>query len=175
MQIPTPTVGDDFEWVTVTGNDAAPFSGLVYSMDVEKDQHYVADGLITHNCLYAVRKGATGHWQGARDQTTLWQIGAGDEDMATVHGTQKPVECMRRPILNNSEPGDVIYEPFCGSGTAIIAAETAERICYAMEIDPGYCDVAIARFEAMTGQPAILDGEDRTFADVTAARAIKKS
>ena len=175
MQIPKPTVGDDFEWVTVTGNDAAPFSGLVYSMDVEKDQHYVADGLVTHNCLYAVRKGATGHWQGARDQTTLWPIGAGDEDMATVHGTQKPVECMRRPMLNNSEPGDAIYEPFCGSGTTIIAAETAERSCYAMEIDPGYCDVAIARFEAMTGQPAILDGEDRTFADVTAARREKLS
>jgi DNA modification methylase len=88
-------------------------------------------------CIYGVRKGATGHWQGARDQTTLWQIGTGDEDMATVHGTQKPVECMRRPMLNNSEPGDVIYEPFCGSGTTIIAAETADRICYAMEIDPG--------------------------------------
>jgi DNA modification methylase len=126
-------------------------------------------------CIYGVRKGATGHWQGARDQTTLWPIGAGDEDMATVHGTQKPVECMRRPMLNNSEPGDAIYEPFCGSGTTIIAAETAERICYAMEIDPGYCDVAIARFEAMTGQPAILDGEDRTFADITAARTINKS
>ena len=125
--------------------------------------------------IYCVRKGATGHWQGARDQTTLWEIGTGDEDMATVHGTQKPVECMRRPMLNNSEPGDAIYEPFCGSGTTIIAAETAERSCYAMEIDPGYCDVAIARFEAMTGQPAILDGEDRTFADVTAARREKLS
>jgi DNA modification methylase len=54
--------------------------------------------------------------------------------------------------------------------TAIIAAETAERICYAMEIDPGYCDVAIARFEAMTGQPAILDGEDRK-GSVLASRA----
>jgi DNA modification methylase len=64
---------------------------------------------------------------------------------------------------------------FCGSGTTIIAAETADRICYAMEIDPGYCDVTIARFEAMTGQPAILDGEDHTFADVTAARAINRS
>jgi DNA modification methylase len=82
---------------------------------------------------------------------------------------------MRRPMLNNSEPGDAIYEPFCGSGTTIIAAETADRICYAMEIDPGYCDVTIARFEAMTGQPAILDGEDRTFADITAARATNRS
>jgi DNA modification methylase len=121
-------------------------------------------------CLYAVRKGATGHWQGARDQTTLWSIGAGPEDLATVHGTQKPVECMRRPMLNNSTAGDAIYEPFCGSGTAIIAAETIGRVCLAMEIDPAYVDVTIQRWEAMIGTPVVLDGEDRTFADIAAAR-----
>jgi DNA modification methylase len=126
-------------------------------------------------CLYAVRKGATGHWQGARDQTTLWAIGPGPEDLATVHGTQKPVDCMRRPMLNNSEPGDAIYEPFCGSGTAIIAAETSGRICLAMDIDAGYVDVAIERWQAMTGEPAILDGEDRTFADIAAARRRKEA
>jgi DNA modification methylase len=121
-------------------------------------------------CLYAVRKGATGHWQGARDQTTLWSIGAGPEDMATVHGTQKPVECMRRPMLNNSEAGEAIYEPFCGSGTSIIAAEVTGRVCLAIEISPAYCDVVLERWQAMTGQPAVLDGEDRTFADITEAR-----
>lgn len=121
-------------------------------------------------CLYAVRKGATGHWQGARDQTTLWAIGSGPEDLATVHGTQKPVECMRRPMLNNSEAGDAIYEPFCGSGTAIIAAETSGRVCLAMEIDPAYCDVTLLRWEAMTGESAVLDSEERSFADVTAMR-----
>jgi DNA modification methylase len=121
-------------------------------------------------CLYAVRKGATGHWQGARDQTTLWSIGAGPEDLATVHGTQKPVDCMRRPMLNNSEPGDAVYEPFCGSGTAIITAETSGRICFAMDVDPAYCDVTLQRWEAMTGEPAVLDGEERTFADIAAAR-----
>ena len=64
-------------------------------------------------CFYAVRKGANGNWQGARDQTTLWTIGAADaEDEATVHGTQKPVECMRRAILNNTTKGDAVYEPF---------------------------------------------------------------
>ena len=121
-------------------------------------------------CLYAVRKGATGHWQGARDQTTLWSIGAGPEDIATVHGTQKPVECMRRPMLNNSEAGEAIYEPFCGSGTSIIAAEVTGRVCLAIEISPAYCDVVLERWQAMTGQPAVLDGEDRTFADITEAR-----
>jgi len=122
-------------------------------------------------CLYAVRKGATGHWQGARDQATLWAIStAGDEDAATVHGTQKPVECMRRPMLNNSARGDAIYEPFCGSGTALIAAETIGRVCLAMEIDPTYVDVAVRRWQAFTGHAAVLAGEDRVFNDVALAR-----
>ncbi len=108
-------------------------------------------------CIYGVRKGATGHWQGARDQSTLWAIatrGNETEDPETVHGTQKPVECMRRPILNNSAPGDTIYEPFSGSGTTIIAAEMTGRRCLAMEIDPAYCDVAVQRWETLTGQKA---------------------
>jgi ParB/Sulfiredoxin domain/DNA methylase len=72
-------------------------------------------------CWYAVRKGATGHWCGDRKQTTVWQIASRGQDARTVHGTQKPVECMRRPIMNNSSAGDSVYEPFCGSGTATSA------------------------------------------------------
>jgi DNA modification methylase len=122
-------------------------------------------------CLYAVRKGATGHWQGARDQATLWPISTGgDEDAATIHGTQKPVECMRRPILNNSAPGEAVYEPFCGSGSTIIAAETTGRICYAMDVDARYVDVAVRRWQAFTGRAAVLAGEDRVFDDVVTAR-----
>jgi DNA modification methylase len=122
-------------------------------------------------CLYVVRKGGTGHWQGARDQSTLWAIAnAGAEDAATVHGTQKPVECMRRPIINNSAPGDAVYEPFSGSGTTIIAAETTGRMCCAMELDPRYVDVAVLRWQALTGKTATLDGDGRPFAEVAAAR-----
>jgi DNA modification methylase len=123
-------------------------------------------------CFYAVRDGKTGHWQGARDQTTLWSVAtaSGDEDAATVHGTQKPVEVMRRPMLNNSVAGDLVYEPFCGSGSTIIAAQTSGRVCLAMEITPDYCDVAVLRWQAFTGEPAVLGGEDRTFDDVAAAR-----
>ena len=107
-------------------------------------------------CLYAVRTGATGHWQGARDQATLWTIASGgDEDAATVHGTQKPVECMRRPMLNNSAPGDVVYDPFCGSGTTLIAAEITGRRCLAMEIDPRYCDVIVQRWQGFTRSCAV--------------------
>jgi DNA modification methylase len=110
-------------------------------------------------CFYAVRKGANGHWQGARDQSTLWTIGSGgDEDEATTHGTQKPVECMRRPIVNNSRRGDLVYEPFAGSGTTIVAAESIGRACLALEIDPRYCDVIVERWQTFTGSAAILDG-----------------
>jgi hypothetical protein len=63
-------------------------------------------------CWYAVREKGKGHWAGDRKQTTLWQIPSRDQDAETVHGTQKPVECMRRPILNNSSPGQAVYEPF---------------------------------------------------------------
>ena len=106
-------------------------------------------------CWYAVRKGTRSHWQGGRDQSTLWSIAvAGAEDAATAHGTQKPVEAMRRPIVNNSERGDVVYEPFCGSGTTLIAAETVGRTCFAMEVDPAYCDVVVERWEAFTGNKA---------------------
>jgi DNA modification methylase len=122
-------------------------------------------------CLYAVRKNGTGHWQGARDQATVWAIGSGgDEDEATVHGTQKPVECMRRPILNNSAEGDAVYEPFTGSGTTVIAAETTGRVCFAMELNPAYVDVVIGRWQKLTGQNAILEGDGRSFEDLTPER-----
>ena len=124
-------------------------------------------------CLYAVRKSGTGHWQGARDQATVWAIGnGGDEDEATIHGTQKPVECMRRPILNNSAEGDSVYEPFAGSGTTVIAAETTGRVCFAMELNPAYADVTVGRWQKMTGQKAILDGDGRCFDDIAAGKAV---
>ena len=114
-------------------------------------------------CWYAVRKGTRSHWQGARDQSTLWSIApAGAEDAATPHGTQKPVEAMRRPIVNNSERGDLIYEPFCGSGTTLIAAETVGRRCLALELDPAYCDVVVRRWKEFTGNAAMLQGDGRT-------------
>jgi DNA modification methylase len=87
-------------------------------------------------CWYAVRKGATGHWAGDRKQTTVWNIANRDQDLNTVHGSQKPVACMRRPIENNSSPGQAVYEPFSGSGTTVIAAEMTGRVCHAIEIDP---------------------------------------
>ena len=121
-------------------------------------------------CWYAVRQKATGHWSGDRKQTTLWTIPGRDQDAATIHGTQKPVECMRRPILNNSAPGQAIYEPFSGSGTTLIAAETTGRICLAIELDPAYVDVAVLRWQAFTGRQARLEGSGESFGEIAIAR-----
>jgi DNA modification methylase len=122
-------------------------------------------------CLYAVKKTGKGHWAGDRKQTTLWPIANKDQDAETVHGTQKPVECMRRPILNNSSPGQAVYEPFMGSGTTLIAAETTGRVCFGIELNPAYVDVAVERWQAFTGQVAVLEGDGRAFEDINAKRA----
>ena len=95
-------------------------------------------------CWYVVRNGKAGHWEGGRDKTTVWNIKA-REDAGHGHGTQKPVECMKRPIENNSKPGDHVYEPFLGSGTTIIAGEMTGRKVQAIELSPGYVDVAVKR------------------------------
>ena len=120
-------------------------------------------------CWYAVRN--KGHWAGDRKQTTLWSISSRFQDAETRHGTQKPVECMRRPILNNSKIGETVYDPFLGSGTTVIAAETTRRKCLGVEIDPSYVDVIIRRWEAFTGAKATLAGDGRTFVEIAAERA----
>lgn len=116
-------------------------------------------------CWYAVRKGAKGHWAGDRKQTTIWRIPK-PRKSETGHGTQKPVECMKRPIENNSSPGQAIYEPFSGSGTTIIAGEMTGRAVHAIELNPAYVDVAITRWQNFTGAAAILSGNGCTFEDV---------
>jgi DNA modification methylase len=112
-------------------------------------------------CWYAVRKGNAGTWIGDRSQTTLWQINnnnpfgnAGKTENKTNHSTQKPVECMKRPIKNNSSPGQAVYDPFVGSGTTIIAAEMTARACHALEINPAYVDISIERWQNFTGEKA---------------------
>ena len=112
-------------------------------------------------CWYAVRNKA--HWRGDRSQTTLWQI---DKPLKseTGHSTQKPVECMRRPILNHTSEGQAVYDPFMGSGTTIIAAETIGRVCYGVEINPLYVDMAIRRWQTFTNKTATRLGDGKPFA-----------
>jgi len=120
-------------------------------------------------CWYAVRKGENGNWTGDRKQSTLWQIEnmhatqGNVDDGKTNHSTQKPVECMRRPIENNSVMGEGIYEPFSGSGTTIIACEVTGRTCYAMELNPLYVDMAVKRWQNFTNQQAIHEATGKPF------------
>ncbi len=99
-------------------------------------------------CWYAVK--GNGRWGGDRKQMTLWQVPTRGQDTETIHSTQKPVACMRRPMENNSRPGDTVYEPFSGSGTSIIAGEITGRTIHAIEISGAYVDVAVRRCEAFT-------------------------
>jgi DNA modification methylase len=121
-------------------------------------------------CWYAVRGDAC--WQGARDQDSVWKIGKDrkGDDKQTNHGTQKPVEVMLRPILNNSSAGQAVYEPFCGSGTTLIASEKSGRCCLAMELDPKYVDVIINRWQDYTGQQATLEATGQTYDQLAVER-----
>ncbi len=117
---------------------------------------------------YCVRKGKTGHWAGDRKQTTVWAIPHRKSESG--HGTEKPVECMKRPIENNSSPGQAVYEPFSGSGTTIIAAEMTGRSCHAIELNPAYVDVAVKRWQDFTGEKARLGADGRSFEEVAKGR-----
>lgn len=110
-------------------------------------------------CWYAVRNGSNHSWTAGRDQSTLWRVNRAD-DAGHGHGTQKPVECMARPIRNNSSEGQAVCDPFLGSGTTLIAAEQLHRACYGMGIDPKYCDVIVSRWVKFTNGKVKRNGEE---------------
>jgi len=127
-------------------------------------------------CWYAVRRGKTAHWLGSRDQSTIWDaaspkmIMGGSTEEKLDHPTQKPVELMRRPIMNHTRRGYVVWEPFLGSGTTLAAAESIGRICCGIEIEPRFVDQVVMRWEKLTGKQATLQGDQRTFAKIKAER-----
>jgi DNA modification methylase len=128
-------------------------------------------------CWYAVRHGRQAHWCGDRKQSTLWEVanlnpfgGGNAGETATGHGTQKPLELMRRPMLNHTGRGEIVYDPFLGSGSTLVAAEDAGRICYGIEIDPPYVDVIVLRWQMLTGKAAILEADGRTFDQIRTER-----
>jgi DNA modification methylase len=126
-------------------------------------------------CWYVRKKNAP--WFGkAGENSTIWDspspkfIMGGSDEEKFDHPTQKPVELMRRPILNHTKRGELVYDPFLGSGTTLAAAEVTERVCYGMEIDPKYIDVICKRWQDFVGKEAILDGDGRTFAELAESR-----
>lgn len=105
-------------------------------------------------CWYAVKKGHNHNWKAGRKETTVWDIAnlnsfgkSKDEDERTDQSTQKPLECMGRPIQNHTDAGDWVYDPFLGSGTTLIAAEKLGRKCLGVELSPAYCDMIVKRYK----------------------------
>ena len=111
--------------------------------------------------LYGWPDGATRHWCGDRDQGDVWQIKK--PRVNDLHPTMKPVELVERAIRNSSRPGDVVLDPFGGSGTTLIAAEKAGRRARLVEIDPKYVDVIVRRWQQFTGKQAILESDGKPF------------
>ena len=93
-----------------------------------------------------------------------------EEGLGSVHPTIKAVELLRRPILWHTRPGELVFDGFLGSGTCLIAAEITARRCRALEISPQFVDVAILRWQRLTGKQATLEGDGRSFAELAAAR-----
>jgi DNA modification methylase len=111
-------------------------------------------------CLYATRTGSRIPWQGSRNQSTVWRAASpkmvmaapvGPADAKVDHATQKPVLLFQRPIENHLQVGEVVYDPFAGSGSSLIAAEMSGRIGYLMEVDPRCVDLIRERWEVFGG------------------------
>ncbi len=120
----------------------------------------------SHEPCWVVRKaGAKVPFRGSRDQATIWRVPSpkmimgGSTEAKQDHPTQKPLVLFETPIRNHLKVGDAVYDPFLGSGTALIAAERTGTRCYALEIDPIYVEVALRRWERFSGHDAVqLDG-----------------
>ncbi|MBF0095352.1 MAG: site-specific DNA-methyltransferase [Alphaproteobacteria bacterium] len=117
--------------------------------------------------LYGWREGVAHHWCGDRDQGDVWQIAR--PRVNDLHPTMKPVELMERAVRNSSRRGDLVLDPFGGSGTTLIACEKTDRRAALVELDPAYCDVVVRRWQEMTGKAATLDGDGRIFDKIVAA------
>jgi len=124
-----------------------------------------------------VRRKKNATWYGkAGENSTIWAspspkfiMGGSDEDKYD-HPTQKPVDLMRRPILNHTRRGELVYEPFLGSGTTLAAAELTERVCLGIELDLKYVGVIIQRWQTPSGKKAKLEGDGRTFDEIAEER-----
>ena len=119
-------------------------------------------------CWYVRKKNAP--WFGKPgENTTIWDaaspkmIMGGSDEEKYDHPTQKPIELMRRPILNHLKRGELVFDPFLGSGTTLAAAELTERVCYGLELDPKYVDVVVERWQQLTGKQAKLEADGRSF------------
>ncbi len=114
--------------------------------------------------LYGWKEGNKRQWYGGRNQSDLWPYDKPAHN--SLHPTMKPVELMERAIINSSRPGDVVLDPFSGSGSTLIACERTGRICKTIELDAKFVDVTIKRWQVYTGRDAILASSGKTFSEI---------
>ncbi len=173
MQVPIPTEGSHFIWTSIDAVTTEPYSGPVYSMDVDKYEHYIADGIVTHNCLYGWKDGAAHLWATDRKQTTILEF---DRPSANKeHPTMKPVALFEYQVLNNTKGQDIVLDSFGGSGTTVIVCEKNGRHARVCELDPVYAEVIIKRFQEFTGTQATLVETGQTYDEVRAERVKDQS
>lgn len=114
--------------------------------------------------LYGWKDGSKRQWYGGRSQSDLWSYDKPAYN--SLHPTMKPVELMERAITNSSRPGDIVLDPFSGSGSTLIACERTGRICRTIELDPTFVDVTIKRWQVYTGRDAVLSDTEKTFSKI---------
>ena len=173
MMVPVPYEHweDDktFEYRPIEKIDVKPYDGMVYSLQVEKFEHYIADGIVTHNCLYVWKQKGKHQWYSDRKQTTVWEY---DKPKSSPdHPTMKPVTLMSYPIKNSTMTNGVVLDPFLGSGSTLIACMETDRVCMGIELDPKFVDVITKRYvQANQGNYAdvyvIRDGQKLMFDEV---------
>jgi DNA modification methylase len=120
--------------------------------------------------LYGWPEGENRHWCGDRDQGDVWNIKKPQKN--DLHPTMKPVELVERAIRNSSRPGDIVLDPFGGSGTTLIAAEKSGRIGWLIELDPKYVDVIVRRWQDWSGQEAYREADAVKFNDLAALAGV---
>jgi hypothetical protein len=153
MMIPVPGAGQESQWQPIEAVDQEAFDGEVFSMEVEGYGHYIADGLVTHNCFYGWREGAAHHFLGPNNATDVWSVKKVNPQ-SMIHLTEKPVELAARALEYSSQRGENVLDLFGGSGSTLIAARQTARRAVLMELDPLYCDVIVQRYEQFTGSKA---------------------
>lgn len=146
-----------FTWRTYAEFEkAVTNAGLVIKSCIVWDKQSVGLGNAHYRPQHEFIFYCEGDWHGDKSQSDVWQLSRGNTS-AYVHPTQKPVELISIAINNSSSYGELVLDPFGGSGSTLIAAEQTNRTAYLMELDPHYCDVICARFQKATGIKPIAE------------------
>jgi DNA modification methylase len=115
-----------------------------------------------------------------RNRSNVWtyagvnSFGAGRNEALAMHPTVKPVAMIAEAMRDCTSKGDIVLDPFLGSGTTLIAAEKVGRRCFGIEYEPGFVDCAVRRWQAYSAADAILEGDGRTFDEISAAREAER-